>query len=56
MLTLAAELRAALPALKLPDAIHAATSLLHSCTTLLTNDARFEAVPALPVLLLSNLP
>ena len=56
VLTLAAELRAAVPALKLPDAIHAATSLLRGCTTLLTNDARFETVPALPVLLLLNLP
>lgn len=55
VLTLAAELRAALPPLKLPDAIHVATSLLRGCTTVLTNDVRFETVPGLPVLLLSNL-
>lgn len=52
----AAELRAAHPALKLPDAIHAATSLLAGCTTFLTNDVRFESVTGLPVLLLSKLP
>ena len=55
-LTRAAELRAVLPALRLPDAIHAATALLHGCTTFLTNDARFETVGPLPVLLLSRLP
>ena len=41
VLTRAAELRAAHGPLKLPDAIHAATALLHGCTTFLTNDARF---------------
>lgn len=52
----AARLRATVNALKLADAIHAATSQLHQCTTFLTNDQRFEGVPNLPVLLLSNLP
>ena len=52
----AAGLRAAQPSLKLPDAIHAATALLHGCTTFLTNDARFETIPQLPVLLLSRMP
>jgi predicted nucleic acid-binding protein len=52
----AAELRAAHASLKLPDAIHAATALLAGCTTFLTNDARFESVAALPVLLISKLP
>ena len=56
VLTRAAELRAAHASLKLPDAIHAATALLHGCTTFLTNDARFETVAALPVLLLSRMP
>jgi predicted nucleic acid-binding protein len=53
VLSEAARLRAAQASLKLPDAIHAATALLHGCTTFLTNDARFATVPALPVLLLS---
>jgi predicted nucleic acid-binding protein len=52
----AAELRAETPALKLPDAIHAATALLRGCTTFLTNDTRFESVHVLPVLLLSRMP
>ncbi|MGB7160502.1 MAG: PIN domain-containing protein [Tepidisphaeraceae bacterium] len=55
ILVCSAELRAAHASLKLPDAIHAATAMLHGCTTFLTNDARFEAVPGLPVLLLSNI-
>lgn len=42
--------------LKPPDAIHAATAMLNGCTTFLTNDARFETIPGLPVLLLSKLP
>jgi predicted nucleic acid-binding protein len=56
VLVRAAELRAAHASLKLPDAIHAATALLRGCTTFLTNDARFEPVPNLPVLLLSRMP
>jgi predicted nucleic acid-binding protein len=56
ILVKAAELRAAHAALKLPDAIHAATALLHGCTTFLANDARFHSVSALPVLLLSAMP
>lgn len=51
----AARLRALHPPLKLPDAIHAATALLHGCTTFFTNDARFEAASDLPVMLLSRL-
>jgi predicted nucleic acid-binding protein len=56
ILARAAELRAGQTSLKLPDAIHAATALLHGCTTFLTNDARFETVGPLPVLLLSRMP
>jgi predicted nucleic acid-binding protein len=42
-------------ALKLPDAIHAATSLANGCTTHLTNDRQFVTVAPLPVLLLADL-
>ena len=56
VLTRAAELRATTASLKLPDAIHAATALLHGCTTFLINDTRFTAVPGLPLALLSPLP
>lgn len=50
----AAELRAAVN-LKLPDAIHAATALLTQCSTFLTNDQRFQVVPGLSVVLLSEI-
>jgi predicted nucleic acid-binding protein len=51
----AARLRAALPAIRTPDAIHAATAQLAGCHVLLTNDARLKAVPHPPVVLLSDL-
>ncbi len=51
----AATIRSTLPAIKLPDAIHAATSEIAGCTLLLTNDAKFEAIDGLPVFLLSEL-
>ena len=50
----AAELRAAHPSLKLPDAIHAATALLTACDVFLTNDARFATVPGLRALMLAD--
>lgn len=50
----AARLRAALPALKLPDAIHAATARLSGCGVLLTNDTGFGAVPGVEVVRLSE--
>lgn len=55
VLSAAARIRADHISLKLPDAIHAATALLHGCTTYLTNDAGFTTVPGLPVLLLSDM-
>ena len=49
----AARLRSA-SNLLLPDAIHAATSLLGACETFLTNDPRFRRVAGLPVVILSE--
>ena len=54
MLLEAARLRAVLPTLKLPDAIHAATARLHGCAVLLTNDTRLRAAPGLEVIQLSD--
>jgi predicted nucleic acid-binding protein len=39
--------------LKTPDALHAATALSAACTAFLTNDAVFNRVPGLPVIVLS---
>ncbi|KAF3889315.1 MULTISPECIES: type II toxin-antitoxin system VapC family toxin [Nostocales] len=40
--------------IKLPDAIHAATAKLTLCSTFLTNDKRFQSVPNISVVLLSQ--
>jgi predicted nucleic acid-binding protein len=53
VLELAAELRAQ-HALKTPDAIHAATALVQGSVLFVTNDAGFRRVPALPVVVLSE--
>lgn len=45
----AARLRAAIPALSTPDALHAATALLHGCVLFVTNDTGFRHVPGLPL-------
>ena len=50
----AAELRASVPGLKTPDAIHAATALVHRADALITNDAVFRSVPGLPVVMLPD--
>jgi predicted nucleic acid-binding protein len=50
----AARLRAAHGGLKTPDAIHAATALLHSCVLFVTNDAGSKRVPGLPLVLLDE--
>ena len=50
----AARLRAAIPGLKTPDAIHAATALLHGCSLFVTNDVGFRRVPGLPLTLLDD--
>lgn len=40
--------------LKLPDAIHAATALRSQCSTFLTNDVKFQSVPGLQTVVLSQ--
>ena len=51
----AAGLRATTPALRTPDAIHAATAISSACTMFLTNDSGFRRVPTLPVTVLDDL-
>ncbi|HZI85805.1 MAG TPA: type II toxin-antitoxin system VapC family toxin [Pyrinomonadaceae bacterium] len=41
--------------LKLPDAIHFASAINHKCDSFLTNDDRFESVPGVKVVMLSQL-
>jgi predicted nucleic acid-binding protein len=48
----AARLRAQYPALKLPDAVHAATALTSGAHLFVTNDARFRAIGALQAIVL----
>ena len=50
----AAQLRAAIPALKTPDAIHAATALLNGCVLFVSKDMGFRRVPGLPLVLLDD--
>jgi predicted nucleic acid-binding protein len=50
----AAQLRATIPGLKTPDAIHAATALSQGCTLFISNDAGFRRVPGLPLVLLDD--
>ena len=50
----AARLRAAVPGLKTPDAIHAATALLHNRALFITIDVGFRRVPGLPLAILDD--
>jgi predicted nucleic acid-binding protein len=50
----AARLRAAIPGLRTPDAIHAATALLSACALFLTNDSGFKRIPGLLVAVLDD--
>lgn len=50
----AARLRAAISGLRTPDAIHAATALLHGCALFLTNDVGFRRVPGLSLVILDE--
>lgn len=40
--------------LKTPDALHAATALASGCALFLTNDAQFQRVPGLPIIVLKD--
>ena len=51
----AARLRGALPSLKTPDAIHAASAQHHGCALFGTNDRGFRAVLGLPLVLLDDI-
>jgi predicted nucleic acid-binding protein len=50
-----ARLRAAIPALKTPDAIHAATALLHGCVLFVPTDAGIRRIPGLPLAILDDI-
>ena len=50
-----AQLRADIPGLKTPDAIHAATALLSGASMFITNDPGFKRIPNLPVYVLDEI-
>jgi len=50
----AARLRASIPGLKTPDAIHAATAIAYGCVLFVSNDVGFRRVSGLPLLLLDE--
>lgn len=51
----AARLRATIPALRTPDALHAATALLSGSVLFLTNDTGFRRIPGLSLTVLRDL-
>lgn len=51
----AAKIRASNPAIRMPDAIHAATAKIIGCKTIITNDRRFQAATGVKVALLSDM-
>ncbi len=51
----AARLRALIPALESPDAMHAATALLYGCALFLTNDNGFRRILGLPFAILDDI-
>jgi predicted nucleic acid-binding protein len=51
----AARLRATIPRLRTPDAIHAATARLHGVATFVTNDMGFRSVPGLNAVVLDDI-
>jgi predicted nucleic acid-binding protein len=50
----AARLRALRIALKTPDALHAATALVHGCALFVTNDIGFRSITGLPLVVLDD--
>jgi predicted nucleic acid-binding protein len=50
----AARLRATHSGLKTPDAIHAATALIHGCVLFISNDQGFRRIPGLSLVLLDE--
>ena len=50
-----ARLRADIPGLMTPDAIHAATALLHGCAFFVTNDNGFRRIPGLNLTILDDI-
>jgi predicted nucleic acid-binding protein len=54
ILIAAARLRAQLPALKMPDALHAATALENGAGIFISNDVRLATVPGLELIKLSG--
>ena len=50
----AAHLRAVVPGLRTPDALHAATAMLANCALLLTNDNGFRRIPELSCVILND--
>ena len=50
----AARLRASIPTLRTPDAIHAATAFASGIALFLTNDPGFRRVPGLPLTILDD--
>lgn len=51
----AASLRAGVPGLRTPDAVHAVTALFADCAMFLTNDPGFHRVSRLPTVVLDDL-
>ena len=51
----AATVRALMPRIKLPDAIHVATAELAGCDLMLTNDAKIGRLPRLQTVLIADL-
>ena len=51
----ATRLRATVPSLKTPDAIHASTALLHGSALFVTNDQAFRRIPGLSVAILDDI-
>ncbi|MGA2060879.1 MAG: PIN domain-containing protein [Thermoguttaceae bacterium] len=50
----AAKLRAETPALRTPDALHAATAIESGCGAFLTNDAGFKKIPGLEAIIIGD--